>query len=138
MPCLTRYFIKAGLLYFGGGLALVFLSNLLALDEYPWLASATPVYFHMIMVGWITQIIMGVSFWMFPALARDNPRGNERLGWLAWAGINLGMMARMVGEPLSASGTSVFPGLVLILSALLQWLGGLAYVVLIWPRVKGK
>ena len=40
-----------------------------------------PVFYHLLMVGWVTQLICGVALWMFPPLSREQPRGDERLGW---------------------------------------------------------
>jgi hypothetical protein len=97
-----------------------------------------PVYFHIFLVGWITQIIMGVSFWMFPPMNRVNPRGIEMLGWASFLCINTGLILRVIGEPLLFLDPVSAGKWLVILSALIQWAGGMFYLVHIWDRVKGK
>jgi hypothetical protein len=41
----------------------------------------SPIFFHFFMVGWVTQMIFGVAFWMFPIINRDQPRGSHKVGW---------------------------------------------------------
>jgi heme/copper-type cytochrome/quinol oxidase subunit 1 len=40
----------------------------------------TPAYFHLFLVGWVTQMIFGVIYWMFPIITRTRPRGNAGRG----------------------------------------------------------
>jgi len=138
MPTLTRWFIKTGLIYFV--LAMLVALTLKAqpvLGLPAFFAMLRPVYFHIFMVGWVLQIIIGVSYWFFPRLA-ERSRGNERLGWLAFAWLNAGLLLRIAGEALLPSHSATFWGWMLVLSAVLQWLAGIAYVLLIWKRVKPK
>ena len=93
-------------------------------------------YYHLLMVGWATQLICGVAVWMFPPLTREQPRGNERLGWFVYAALNLGLLLRVVGEPLQAWRGGW--GWMLAAAAILQALAIWAFVFAIWPRVKGK
>jgi hypothetical protein len=51
-----------------------------------------PTYFHLFMVGWVTQMIFGVIFWMFPIITRQQPRGDVRLGWAAYFLLNAGLL----------------------------------------------
>jgi hypothetical protein len=135
MPVLTRWFIKAGMLYFAFALFLgVILAGSNFLRAPVWIVGLTPVYFHLFMVGWVTQLIIGVAYWMFPKYSSEKPRGNEQLAWAAFWLINAGLLIRMIAEPIT--GLSATWGWVLVLSALLQWLGGLAFCVNTWQRVK--
>ncbi|RMG67357.1 MAG: hypothetical protein D6715_04900 [Calditrichaeota bacterium] len=93
---------------------------------------------HFLVVGWITQIIMGVSLWMFPRYRRDLPRGRDWLSWLGLIGINAGLGLRAVAEPAIAQGPSRWAAILLIFSAAFQLIGGLAYVANIWPRIKAR
>lgn len=51
------------------------------------------------MVGWVTQMIFGVIYWMFPIITRAQPRGNERLGWAVYILLNVGLLLRVIYEP---------------------------------------
>ncbi|HZD58520.1 MAG TPA: hypothetical protein VE136_17435, partial [Anaerolineales bacterium] len=67
MPTLTRWFVKSSLVFLvaalitGLGLSADSLWTLPA-----FVGTLTPVYFHLFLVGWVTQLIFGVVFWMFP------------------------------------------------------------------------
>ncbi len=93
-------------------------------------------YYHLLMVGWVTQLICGVAVWMFPPLTRERPRGNERLSWFVYGALNAGLLLRVIGEPLQAWYGGW--GWMLAASAILQVLAIWVFVIAIWPRVKGK
>jgi uncharacterized membrane protein len=141
MPPLTRWFIKTALVYF----VLALVTGLLLALQNIWeglrsISGLFPVYIHLLVQGWITMLIVGVVFWMFPKYTREQPRGSERLGWASYGLLNAGLLLRVVGEPLNASlpsAANLF-GMLLAASALLQWLGGLAFVANTWGRVKEK
>jgi hypothetical protein len=85
-----------------------------------------PVYFHLLMVGWISQLIFGVVFWMFPKYSAERPRGSEGLGWATYGLLNMGLLLRAVGEPLVAVQPNGGTGWLLAASAVLQLLAGYA------------
>ncbi len=137
MPPLTRWFVKSALVCFVAALLVgVSLAARSLLNLPPVFAALQPVYFHLLMVGWVTQLIFGVAYWMFPKFSPAQPRGSERLGWATFALLNVGLLLRAVGEPLAAARAGA--GWLLALSAVLQWLAGMAFVVNSWARVKEK
>lgn len=139
MPTLTRWFIKSAFVYFVAALVMSAALAARGLASLPPLVSAlTPVYFHLFMVGWVTQMIFGVAFWMFPVLSRHTPRGSERLGWWVYGLLNAGLCLRIVAEPWMAVAPASLPGWGLVLAAILQWLAGLGFVVNSWARVKER
>lgn len=139
MPDLTRWLIKTGFIYLAAALSL---GVLLAVPQNVALPALirrmTPAYFHLFLVGWVTQIILGVIYWMFPIITRANPRGNERLGWAGYALLNGGLLLRVALEPLPASEMARGWGWLLAASALMQWVAAVIWVVLAWPRVKER
>jgi hypothetical protein len=98
----------------------------------------TPIYFHLLMVGWVTQLIFGVALWMFPKFSAAQPRGNERLGWATFWLLNVGLLLRVIGEPLVVLQPETAAGLLVALSAVLQWLAGMGFVLNTWPRVRER
>jgi hypothetical protein len=125
MPPLTRWYIKLALAYF-----------VAALSAGVWQAAGGPVWLmpvavHLFVVGWITGMIFGVAYWMFPRFSKDRPRGNAALAVATFALLNTGLVLRVVAE---ASGV----GLLLVVSALCQWLAGVGFVGHMWPRVKER
>lgn len=135
MPKLTRWFLKAALLYLLLGLIA---GILLALPVGGQRSGAFPIYIHALVFGWLTQLIFGVALWMFPKYSPANPRGHEWLGWVTFILLNLGLILRIIFEPLQASSSSSFTGWMLVLAATLQWLSGVAFVTNTWARVREK
>lgn len=88
------------------------------------------------MVGWLTQLIFGVMHWMFPKFSPDSPRGSQAVMWFVFVTLNLGLLLRMLAEPLT--GQSLLWDRALAISASLQWAAALAFVVNTWPRVKER
>ncbi len=86
------------------------------------------------------MLIIGVAFWLFPKFTLEQPHRSEGLGWASYILLNLGLLMRVVSEPANAEvGTTAFLWAVLLIAAaILQWLGGLAFVVNTWARVKEK
>lgn len=139
MPTLTRLFVKTSLVYLVTALLLALVFALGQATTLPPLLAATgPVYFHLFLVGWVTQLIMGIVFWMFPKYSREHPRGSERLALATYALLNAGLLLRVVGEPARAVDPAPLWGWLLAASALLQWLAGAGFVANTWGRVKER
>lgn len=137
MPKLSRWFVKSALVYLilGAVIAGAALSGA-AIPLPPGILALRPLAWHLITVGWVTQLIFGVAFWMFPHISKTQPRGDERLAWLVFWGLNAGLALRAVGEPVSALWPSALPVFVLPLAAILQVLAFWVFVVGTWPRIR--
>jgi hypothetical protein len=138
MPTLTRWFLKTALLCL---IATLLLAVLLSIGRI-WTLPAVfgglgPVYFHLLMVGWVTELIFGVVFWLFPRFNKETPRGRPWLGWSVYILLNLGLLLRVIAEPLNAQRPGEVWGWLLPISALLQWLAALSFVANTWPRIHG-
>ncbi|MCL4270683.1 MAG: hypothetical protein KJZ72_14110 [Anaerolineales bacterium] len=135
MPILTRWFLKAALVY----LVLALCAGiLLALPGETLISGLFPVYIHTLAFGWLTQLIFGVALWMFPKYSSAQPRGHEWLGWATFILLNIGLTLRVIFEPLHGISPSTFSSWMLVIAAVLQWLSGLAFVANTWTRVKEK
>ena len=132
MPLLTRVFIKTALIYFFLSLLLGILLTLRVSNGF------FPVYIHLLVFGWLTQLIFGVINWMFPKYSNQLPRGRESLGWVTYGTLNAGLILRVIAEPLQASQPNELSGILLVISAILQWLAGVVFIVNTWQRVKEK
>jgi len=139
MPLLTRYHIKMGLMYF---ILALFMGIVLVAQPLfnlsPYVSTLRPVFFHFLVVGWVTQIIIGVAHWMFPKRSKEKPRGNVVMGWSAFFCLNIGLLFRGFGEPLSVMYSQSIWAWVLVLSAILQVIAGWLFVINIWGRVKER
>lgn len=139
MPTLSRYFIKTAFIHLLLGLGM---SLLLAAQASFGLPSAImtlrPVYLHLIVLGWLTQLIMGVAYWMFPKFSKEKPRGNEKLAWAVYGLLNLGLLLRSVGEPLAMLNPTSGYGWILVLASICLLAAGWGFVLNTWTRVKER
>jgi hypothetical protein len=105
---------------------------------WPPLSALNPVYIHVLVVGWATQLILGVIYWMFPIISRSQLRGDPRPAWAALIVLNLGLLLRVVAEPWRAIEPNDLNQAGLIASALLQPLAAVLMVWVCWPRVRER
>lgn len=161
MPKLSRWFVKSALICLvlgslAGGLPLA----------WPGLAALGPLAWHLLAVGWATQLIFGVAFWMFPLVKPLRPartarpgaeggraaapqggagrrppgaaqgRGDERLGWAAFWLFNMGLALRAVGEPAGSLWPAQPWSGLLPVSALLQVAAIAIFIIFTWPRIR--
>lgn len=139
MPTITRTFLKSGLIFFVAALIAGVLSMARSIFNLPsFVAGLTPVYFHLFMVGWVTQIIIGIAIWMFPKYTREQPRGHEWLAWATFVLLNGGLLLRVVAEPAQISSSAAIWRWSLVISSVLQWMAGMAFVVNTWPRIRER
>ena len=132
MPKLTRWFLKAALVY----LILALCSGiLLVLPQGTPIAGLFPVYIHTLVFGRLTQLIFGVAWWMFPKYSSAKPRGHEWLGWTTFIVLNLGLILRIIFEPLQNITSLPMIRWMLVIAAVLQWFSGVAFVANTWARV---
>jgi hypothetical protein len=135
MPFLSRCFIKAGFVALGLALVLELL-QLRPPAVLPRIPDAAVHLgaIHLLTVGWLLQLIIGMAFWMFPRHPTAPPRGDTRYGWWAFGLLNTGLACRIVGEPwrLGFSG----PAWPLVAAALLQLAGVASALFLLWPRIR--
>ena len=137
MPLLTRWHIKSAFVALALAMALGVVLALAGVHDLPsWVVYLNPAFFHLLMVGWVTQMIFGVIYWMFPIVTRARPRGSARLGWATYVLLNAGLALRVVAEPANATHPGSAWGWALVASALMQWLAAVFFVVNSWPRVK--
>jgi len=122
MPLLSRLLIKTAFIHLFVGLAMgAFWSH--------------PAVFHVLTVGWLTQLIFGVAYWLFPRYSKASPYGRHQLVGAAWALINAGLLIRIPAEPRAHEGVW---GALLLASSLLQATASLLFVVYFWTRVKTR
>lgn len=137
MPTEARWLIRTALLYLVVALGMALVRSVQGAGLVP--GNAAQLWLpqlHFLTVGWITQLIFGVAFWLFPRSQRDARQGPGWLIWSAYGTLNLGLLLRGIVEPGWTSGAIERWGLGL--SAGLQWVASLCFVVHFWPRVRSK
>jgi hypothetical protein len=104
MPRLSRLMIRTALVwltlgYTVGGLLL--LNKGLSL--LPWLWTLRFTHVHLLLIGWMVQFACGVAFWILPRLDASGARGDERLVWLCYSALNIGVVLAALHDPLAAA-----------------------------------
>ena len=100
MPVVVRWYLRTALVMFVLALLVGVIQNLGGI-LHSFTDSLTPVYFHLLMVGWVTQFIVGVALWMLPRYSPEKPRGIETFSWATYILLNAGLLVRVFGEPLN-------------------------------------
>lgn len=139
MPTLTRWAIRLAM----GWLRTGFIAGALywmnaQWDFAPILIALNPTYLHMLVVGWLTQLIFGVIYWMFPVISKTNMRGDPRRAWVVLISLNSGLLMRVLCEPWRTVSTNELNGIGLVVSALLQVSAGYLLILTCWPRVRAR
>ena len=137
MPPLTRWFLRTALAWLVLAMVLGLAIALPAVGSEALQAALRPVWVHLLTVGWATQMIFGVAWWMFPRPAPARSFGNPALGWSAYALLNAGLALRSLSEPALATAPGPVVRAALLASAALQFLATALFAVAIWRRVRG-
>jgi hypothetical protein len=128
-------FIRAALIWFALGLVWAAAIMLIKVADRAELRHAfITAHTHMLLVGFFLNIVMGVAFWMFPRPA--DKRLNEPLAVVAYMLLNVGLALRVGSEWAQEEYQGQVYGVILGTAGVLQALGGLLFLGVIWPRVR--
>jgi hypothetical protein len=135
MLLVHRMFIRLALLFLLAGIGLGFLLQVrkgFGLAPLPY--AAVTVHNHLLTVGFMLNMVMGVAHWMFPRLpgATAVKAARDPLAWANLTCLNVGLVLRAASEPWHGQGLPAG----LVLSAILQLAGVVLFVLAIWSRVR--
>lgn len=138
MPPLTRWFVKTSFVCLALALIAGLLLGLQSALGLTALGGVFPIYIHLLVLGWLTQLVFGVAYWMFPKFTIEKPRASESLGWWTYGLLNAGLLLRVIAEPVHAFQPGLTTGWMLVTAAVLQFGAGLIFVLNTWARVKER
>jgi hypothetical protein len=150
MPATARAFVKVSLIYLGLG---AILGALMLVNRYVPLGRAVAYlrvsHVEMLVVGWLTQLILGVAWWLFPPLKiglrpdallpvrrGQTQRGSEPLFWATFGLLNTGVLLRSIFEPLYGWSKVEWFRLLAGWSGLFLLAAAVAFVLNMWGRVR--
>lgn len=131
-----RWMIRSSVFWILAGTLLGILMMLAyRVDALAWAPPWRTAHVHMIMVGGIIQMIMGVALWMFPRPSRGDQWPTDAQGWALYALMNGGTLVRSaVGPQVMVSPGWFLAGLT---GSVAQAAGIVTFVVLVAPRIRG-
>ena len=137
MPPLVRRYIKTSLVFLIAGLVLggyVSVAQFVA-GVYPPRLFVT-AHVHLLLVGFMLMMVMGVATWMFPRPARDDPRYRPVLAESVYWVITLATAVRAVAELAQGLAPARALGVLVTLASLGQLVGAALFVINVWWRVR--
>ena len=137
MPRLSQLMIRTALVWLALGSAL---GGLVLFNKgvpiLPWLWTLRAAHIHILLVGWTVQLACGVAFWILPRLDASGSRGNERLVWLCYAALNIGVVLAALHDPLAAAfGETMIMQLMLVGAGVLYIVAIGAFAAHAAPRI---
>jgi cbb3-type cytochrome oxidase subunit 1 len=136
MPPLIRRYVKTSFAFLLAGLGL---GAYVTVSQ--WLGVSPPRLFvtahaHLLLVGFMLMIVMGVATWMFPRPARDDRRYRPELAEAVYWVMTLSTLARAAAELCAPVFAMPSLRIVIALGGLGQLAGAALFVLNMWWRVR--
>jgi cbb3-type cytochrome oxidase subunit 1 len=134
---LVRRYVKTSFVFLAAGVLLgawIIVSEFLLGTHPPRLFITA--HTHLLLVGFMLMIVMGVATWMFPRPARDDTRYRPELAEAVYWVMTLSTVVRALAEiVVSLSGAPIWRPII-TLGGLGQLAGTALFVINMWPRVR--
>ena len=134
MPAISRLFIKAALISFLLGMvagAAFLLYKAATGQEVP--HSLVIIHTHLLTVGFLVNMVIGVAYWMFPRPTAV-PTRDVAATVMFWS-LNGGLVLRFLTEPFVDQPGGMLLRLALGFSGVLQGAASIIFLAIIWRRV---
>lgn len=137
MYTLVRRYIKTGIVFLFAGLALgawlLVRRELFGVWPHPHLVSA---HAHIVLVGFVLFLILGVALWLFPRAAKDDIRYSPSQVNAAYWILMASTSGRFVAEAARAWSGSTLLAWIVVIGGLGQVVGAGVYFRAMWPRIR--
>ena len=137
MPPLVRRYVKTSFVFLMAGLALgayIVVAQFIA-GVYPPRLFIT-AHVHLLLVGFLLLIVMGVATWMFPRPAREDRRYRPELAEAVYWTLTIATAVRAAAELAAPFTPSAAVRAAIALGGLGQLAGTVLFVVNMWSRVR--
>ena len=137
MTPLVRRYIKTSFVFLLFGLLLggYIITCQFVLDAHPSLLLTT-AHAHLLLVGFMLMMVMGVATWMFPRPARDDSRYRPELAEAAYWIMTVATALRALAEVTVAAAGTLGLRWLIALGGLGQLAGAAVFVLNMWWRVR--
>ena len=137
MPPLARRYLKTSIVSLIFGLLL---GLHIGAAEYAGWGTLRPPYIvahtHVLLIGFLLMLIMGVALWMFPKPKEGDGRHELERAELAWWLVTAGLVVRTSCEIVSAYRAVHWVGVLTFVAACMEALGVIVFFVSLWPRIR--
>jgi hypothetical protein len=76
--------------------------------------------------------------WMFPGRTRQEGFLAQKWAWLTYFLLNAGLIVRVITEPMLTYSDAAVWNILIVISAVIQLLAVIFYIIELWPRVQSK
>ena len=137
MPTLIRRYIKTSFAFLIAGLILggYLTVGQFLLGAYPPRLVMT-AHVHLLLVGFMLMMVMGVATWMFPRPAKDDARYRPELAEAVYWVMTVATALRGAAELAAGWSAAPFLRVLVAVGGLGQLLGTALFVVNMWTRVR--
>ncbi|MBI4829182.1 MAG: cbb3-type cytochrome c oxidase subunit I [Nitrospinae bacterium] len=137
MYTLVRRYIKTSLLFFLVGLALgVWIMWKGYWGDPAGMSVVISAHTHVILIGFIITLIMGIAYWMFPRPAREDYRYSPNMAEVNYWLVTGGTVVRLYGEMWQYASDGAHGIIWAAIGAGAQTLAGVVFAWNIWSRVR--
>jgi heme/copper-type cytochrome/quinol oxidase subunit 1 len=134
---LVRRYLKTAVVFLAVGIVLgvwmIVQRELLRRTPAPTLVSA---HTHVVLVGFVMMMILGVALWMFPRPARGDERYKPWVAEGAYWLVTLGTGTRVVGEMARTSLDQPWLRWAIVMAGIAQGAGLVAFFLTMWSRIR--
>ena len=137
MPPLVRRYVKTSFVFLAVGLLI---GGYLVVNEFVWSRYPPRLFItahvHLLLVGFMLMVVMGVATWMFPRPARDDARYRPELAEAVYWVMTISTATRAAAELTASFTSAAAPRLLVAAGGIGQLAGALLFVVNMWWRVR--
>jgi heme/copper-type cytochrome/quinol oxidase subunit 1 len=134
---LVRRYLKTAVIFLVAGLLIgawmIVQRELLRRTPAPSMVSA---HTHVILVGFVMMMILGVALWMFPRPARGDERYRPWVAEAAYWLVTVGTAARVAGEVARTGIDEPWLRWGIVMAGLVQGAGLVAFFLTMWSRIR--
>ncbi len=133
----VRWFVKTSIVFMLAGILSGFFMMLARrVFEIGYGPSLLSAHTHVILVGFMMMMIMGVSIWFFPKAEKTDTRYKPSLVVAVYWLMVIGTSVRFIGEFTDAFVTLPLLNYIIVVSSSLQIIAAAIFVYTIWGRVR--
>lgn len=137
MHSLVRKYIKMAFLFLAAGLLVgLYLSIGEYIADFPLSPMLVTAHVHLLLVGFMMMMILGVAQWMFPRPEREDVRYSPHVAEAVFYTLTAGVLLRTLGEMFSAFSTASALPTLIVSGSVLEVLAVFVFFYNMWTRIR--